>query len=208
VLEIKQLSLDDLPGSPGVRILRAAEVDAWRDGYRFLTAAWETAEQIEASARQAYVAELKRGRDEGLASGEKEAARLVSEAVVKVDRYLASIEEDIAHLSLGVVRSVLGEFDAAEVVAHAAARALADFRRGKSLKITVHPEVNERARSILEELVRDTGLAFTIEVESDPRVGPRSCIIASEFAVVDASIDTQLTAIENAVRAGRPGINQ
>ena len=30
------ISLDDLPVEPGSRILRAADVDAWREGYRFL----------------------------------------------------------------------------------------------------------------------------------------------------------------------------
>ena len=63
--EAEQTSLDALPTGPGVRILRAAKADAWRDGYRFLAEAAQTADQIKQSARDAYTAEHARGYAEG-----------------------------------------------------------------------------------------------------------------------------------------------
>ncbi|MBV9559154.1 MAG: HrpE/YscL family type III secretion apparatus protein, partial [Bradyrhizobium sp.] len=89
---------------------------------------------------------------------------------------------------------VLGEFDSADLVLRAASRAITDFRREKSLKVTVHPEMLERARAALAT-TEGRGLGPSVTVDADPRLDRMACVVASEFAVVDASIDTQLAAI-------------
>jgi type III secretion protein L len=195
-------SLDDLPKGPGLRILRARQPGAWRDAYRFLAEARAAADDIEQSARGICAAEQARGHREGRAAGANESARLVSETVGKVDRYLASLEQDVADIALAIVRRVLGEFDVAELIARATAQTLDEFRHEKWLKITVHPDIVERVHAILAPLLRDTGPTLT--VEGDQGLDRTSCTVATEFAVVDASIETQLEAIATALARG-PG---
>lgn len=189
----QQRSLDDLPRAPGLRILRAPQAAIWVDAYRFLAEATAAADRIEESARAVYAAERARGQQEGRATGANEAAQLVSETVGKVDRYLASLEQDAAGIALQIVRRVLGEFDDAELVGRVAAQALREFRREKWLKITVHPDVADDVGARLAAYVRDDGPSLTIA--SDPDRARTSCVIASEVAVVDASLATQLDAI-------------
>src|SRR5262245_56789699 len=124
-----QISLDDLPAAPGSRIVRAAQVEAWQDGYRFLAAVREAAGKVEESARSTYAAAYAKGYQEGRAAGAIEASRLVRDTTLGVDRYLAKLESEIGALALGVVRRVLGDLDIADVVARAAAQALAEFRQ-------------------------------------------------------------------------------
>jgi type III secretion protein L len=200
--QAKQASLDDLPTGPGVRILRAARADAWQDGYRFLAEASQTAEQIKRAARDVYSTERTRGYADGRAEGAQEATRLVTETAAKVDRYLATLDLEVARLVIDIVRRILGEFDAVDLVSRAAMQAITDFRREKALKITVHPEVLERVRAALPAALSDGSLGPSVTIESDPHLGKQACVVSTEFAVVDASVETQLSAIADALGVG------
>jgi type III secretion protein L len=204
MFEPNPLSLDDLPREPGVKVLRAAEAAVWQDGFRFLAAVRRAAAQVNEIARKTYAVEYARGFAEGRAAGASEAARLVSETTAKVDRHIASLEQDIGALALNVIRRVLGELDAGDLIARAAAQALGEFRREKWLKVTVHPAAADRVRAALAALPPDGGPTLT--VESDPALDERACIVASDIAVVDASLETQLEAFAAAFAAGQGGV--
>jgi type III secretion protein L len=204
MFEPRPISLDDLPREPGVNVLRAEEAAAWQDGFRFLAAARRAAAEVNEIARKTYAVEYARGFAEGRAAGANEAARLVSETTAKVDRHLASLEQGIGALALNVVRRVLGELDAGELIALAAAQAVGEFRREKWLKVTVHPAAADRVRAVLAALPADGGPTLT--VESDPAIDERACIVASDIAVVDASLEAQLEAFAAAFAAGQGGV--
>jgi type III secretion protein L len=199
MLAPNEISLDELPAGPGSRIVRAAQVDAWQDGYRFLAAAREAAGKVEENARNAYAAAYAKGFTEGRSAGAIEASRLVRDTTLAVDRYLAKLESEIGALALGVVRRVLGELDIADVVARAAAQALAEFRQAKFVKVTVHPATVDRVSTALAALTQEGG---TVTVESDPALDQGACIVTSDFAVVEASIEAQLRAFANDLRPG------
>jgi type III secretion protein L len=172
----------DLPRGPTQRIVRGEGQRAWTDGFGFLEA-----------AREAYEEERRRGYLEGKDTGSQEATQLVAETALKVDRYLATLDKQIAGLALDIVRRILGDFDQAELVARAAATALADFRRDKLLKVSVHPSAEARVRNHLASRLPRPDL--TVTVEGDPALGPADCLISSDAAVVNASIDVQLAAM-------------
>jgi type III secretion protein L len=184
------IALDDLPAEPGSRIVRAAEADAWQNGYEFLAAVRDAASQLEENARKAYAAAYEKGYEEGRAAGALEASRLVRDTTLAVDGYLAKLENEIGALAISVVRRMFGELDVADLVARAAAQALTDFRQQKNLTVTVHPTAADRVRTALDAV---SGVAVT--VESNPALDEGACVVASAFAVVDASIDVQLRAL-------------
>jgi type III secretion protein L len=196
MLKPDKISLDDLPRGPGVKILRAEEAGLWQDGYRFLAEARRTAAQAEKKAHETYLAGYQRGVAEGRIAGANEAARLLGETAAKVDRHVAALEQDIGALVLEVVRRVLGQFDAADLVARTAAQAIAEFRREKWLKVTVHPAAVDQVVTTLAALPRDGGP--TVSVEGDPALDERACVVASDFAVVDAGLEAQLKAFTTA----------
>ena len=173
-----------LPKAPGVKIIRKRDEAAWRDGYRLL-----------AQAKEIYESERAKGFAEGKAAGTQEAAKIVIETAEKVDRYLAALDQEVAALAMDIVRRILGQYDQANLVAQATAQAIADLRHEKALKITVHPSVHQQVM----EVIARSGRQNTIQVDSDPTAAPDRCLIASEFAVVDASIETQLATIAAAL---------
>jgi len=180
-------------------VLNARDVKAWQDAFEFLNHAEkqiaEEKTQAEETASRLYEAERTRGYEDGKA----EATRLIAETTLKVDRYLQSIEPQVAKLAMSVVHRVLGNFDTRDLVAAAAGQAIADLRREKRLTVTVHPDVVD---SVSKEFAR-LGLSGRIEVtiEGNPALDRTACIIASDLAVVDASVKTQLAAIAAAIGA-------
>jgi type III secretion protein L len=193
-------SSSDLPRGPTATVLRAKDAEAWHNGYGFLAEATRTSEHIRQEARAAYAAEQARGYADGRADGAAEATRLLSETTIKIDRYFANLDQEIGRLVMDIVRRVLGESDVADLVSRAAVHAIGDFRREKSLTICVHPEALERVRTALGGTSR--GNALAVIVESDPHLVKDGCVIRTEFAVVDAGIETQLAVIAEAFGLG------
>ncbi|MCF6099590.1 type III secretion system stator protein SctL [Mesorhizobium muleiense] len=188
-----------VPRRPVARILRAAEACAWQDGHAFLDEARRDAQQLRDAARRAYAAEYAQGYEDGKARGDADAARLVSETAVKVDRYLGGLEAEIINLALDVVRRVLGEFDASMLVAKAAAQAVTDIRRAKYLKVRLHPASVNRVRDELNAVLRESDLGMTVEIDADDTLATGACILSTDIAVIDASIEAQLDAIAAAI---------
>jgi type III secretion protein L len=199
-------AISALPRVPGRKIIRREDADNWIDGYRFVADARRAADVLAQTAQAAFDENKARGFDDGRRAGEAEAAALLAETSIKVDHYLASIESQVADLSLAIVEQVLGRLDDAEIVARAAKQALASFRREKYLKVRVSPSVHDDVRRALATWPEPDGAGPVLSVEADPRLGPRQCTVATEFAVVDASLDAQLTVIRRVLAAnGREG---
>jgi type III secretion protein L len=200
---IERANLGDLPKGPGRRILKPDDAGAWQEGEKFLAAARDEAERVRDDARRAYADEHERGYAEGRAAGEAEAARLVAETVIDVDRYLATLEREVALLAVDIVRRVLGELDVGELVARAARQAIADLRRAKQLRLCVHPAAADAVRREVETLMRGAATGLLVEVEADPARSPDACVVVSDVAVVDAGIETQLAALALALARDR-----
>jgi type III secretion protein L len=194
--------LTPLPRSPGRKVIRSAEAQTWIDGYRFLDEARRSADSLMQSARDAHDEAKARGFEEGRNAGCAEAATIIAGTSAKVDRYLASIESQLAELSLSIVEQVLGRFDDAELVARAAGHALAAFRREKHVKVRVSPEHVDDVQQALSASAKADMLGPTIIVEADPHLGARECTIVTDFAIVDAGIDAQLDIIRRMASAG------
>jgi type III secretion protein L len=199
---VDSVSLNRQPSAgcaPTGSVLNARDVKAWQDAFEFLSEAEkQIAEQrkdAEENASRLYASERARGYEDGKA----EATSLVVEMTLKVDRYLQSIEPQVAKLAMSVVHRVLGNFDTGDLVAAAAGQAIADLRREKRLTVMVHPDVVDRISKEFDRL----GVRGRIEVtiEGNPSLDPTACIISSDLAVIDASIKTQLAAIATALGA-------
>jgi len=189
----------------GGRIVRGPEVDVWQKAAMTLRKAEDLASS---EMSRGYTEGHAKGVRDGLASVKEKkaaAAEQLAQTVAAVDRYLGSLESEVAGLAMGIVRQVLGTFENADLVARLAGEALANFRRAKHLKITVHPDACAKVRDEVNARVEREGLAVTIAVAGDPAMGATDCRLASEFAIVDADLETQLSALARALplREGR-----
>jgi type III secretion protein L len=199
---VDPVSLNRQPSAGGTTtgsVLNARDVKAWQDAFEFLNQAEKQIADQKTEADEAASRLYESERARGYEDGKAEATRIVTETTLKVDRFLQSIEPQVAQLAMTVVNRVLGNFDTRDLVAAAAAHAVADLRREKRMTVTVHPDVVDH---VSREFAR-LGVSKLMEVtiEGNPTLDPTACIIASDLAVIDASIKTQLTAIATAIGA-------
>ena len=184
----------NMPDSPTRKIIRAEEEEAWRDGFGFLR-----------EMSRIKAAESVKGFAEGEAAGRQEASKILIETTAKANRHLASLEADIAQLAFDIAKRILSHFDDAELVARVAHEALAEFKNANAVTVTVHPSARDKVQSMLASYLKQPEAAdLEIVLNLDSSIDERSCILSTQFAVVEATIDAQLAAIRKAmISAGK-----
>jgi len=193
-----------VPRAPGTKIIRRQDAQNWIDGYRFMAEARRAADQLLGDAQTAYEEAKRSGLEQGRSEGAIEAAAIVADTTRKADRYLVSLESQVAELALSIVEKVLGTFDDAAIVARTARQAIASFRREKMLTIRVSPRVADVVQRAIAAWSAGEADVPHLVIEADPGFEPRQCVIVSEFAVVDASLDAQLNVIRQMCRPNGP----
>ncbi|WP_353980367.1 HrpE/YscL family type III secretion apparatus protein [Salinicola endophyticus] len=190
--------MNTLPRRPGKVILRAAEAQAWRDGFAFLERAREQADaqaSATAAAREAGYAE---GFAAGRGDGERQAAALLDTTQADVARYLDELEPALAQLCLDLVQRILDEYDDAERIASSVRRALGEWHQSHRLRIRVAPSLE---RQVSERLAARPPAGVDYQVEADPQLGPTQCLLVSPVAVMDIGVEAQLDALASALQA-------
>ncbi len=188
-------AITDLPRRPPRGLVPADAAAAWSDGFAFLAAARETAGEIEAIAKREAERILAEAQAAGRARGEADAAERIGRAIADVDAYFAGLSSELADLAFAVVRDVVDQFDRRDIVAMAALKALSAFRRSRTLTVRVHPDHVGAVNETLQEAVRTGGIEIALEVSGDPAMARDGCVLTSDIATVDASIDSQIEAL-------------
>ncbi|TJW30695.1 MAG: HrpE/YscL family type III secretion apparatus protein, partial [Mesorhizobium sp.] len=67
------------------------------------------------------------------------------------------------------------------------------------LKVRVHPASVNRVRDELNAVLRESDLGMTVEIDADDTLATGACILSTDIAVIDASIEAQLNAIAAAI---------
>ncbi|GAB1583942.1 MULTISPECIES: type III secretion system stator protein SctL [Phyllobacteriaceae] len=192
--------MNALPPKPPVKIIRHEDADCWSDGYAFLQAARQEAERQRSAARDAYEESRRQGFETGRQQGEREAAALLAGITAKADRYLAGLDQEVVDLSLAVVEKLLGRFGDAELVGMLARQALSAFRREQQVTISVAPHIADEVEKLIGESYPEPAQAG-FAVVADARLTGNQCVIASPVAVMNAGLDSQLSAIRAALAA-------
>jgi type III secretion protein L len=74
------------------------------------------------------------------------------------------------------------------------------IRTQRTVTLKVPPELAETVRARVSELRAAFPTIETFDVVEDPRLKGVACILETEAGVADASVDTQLAAIEKSIK--------
>ena len=185
---------------PGQRLLRAAAYQEYADAAALIESARSEAEKIRREASAAFEAEKRRGYEEGLRQARLDQAEQMMALVADNIEFIASVERQMAEVVTAAVRKILGEFEEPELTLRLVRQALAVVRDQKRVTLRIAPELADAARAELQRLLAaHPGIGF-LEVSPDPRLQPGACLLESELGVVEADLQTQLQALERALR--------
>lgn len=113
-----------------------------------------------------------------------------------------TVEEEVASLSFMIAQKVLRELvtEKREVIVTQVRTALAHLHESGLVRIRVHPSdlpLLEASRAALSQTPH--GL-LTLKFETDPGISPGGCLVQAQSLLIDATLDTQLLRLGEALR--------
>lgn len=193
------LETSGLKTAPASKILKKDEHAFILEGQRII----EAARQEAALIREQAEIQAEEKRQEGFRKGEEEGKARIAEHIVECmsqsAAYFSKVEDVMVGLVMRALRQVIGEMDQREVVEGIVRRALESTRQENHITVRVSPGqadwIKGRISGILEKFPK---IQF-LEVQPDSRLTENGCILETEIGVVDATLETQLRAIEKAL---------
>lgn len=180
--------------APGVKVLKAAELEALVRASSIIAEAEKRAEEIRLQAEEAYRRRREEGYADGVEAGRLEHAEKMMETALAAVEFIERVEDTVVSVVTQAVRKIVGDLDEETRIRQIVSTALAHVRGEERVTVRVAPQ-DEPAVS--KALAAMTSSAF-LQVVADPRLKRDSCILESDMGVIDASLDTQLKALERA----------
>ncbi len=190
------------------RVVKAADVATVRTAEEIVAAAEAEAARIRDEAKAAFEAEKKRGYEVGLQEGKMEIAMQKLDQVDQSVAFMESVEKKMADVVMKALRSCVVEIGDKEMVVNIVRKTLsAVIRTQRRVTLKVAPEMAATVREKIASFRSDYPTVETFDVVEDERLKGPACILETEAGVADASVETQLAAIEKSLKrhvAGGP----
>lgn len=182
------------------RLVKASEVATAKSADEIIAAAEAEAARIREEAKAAYEAEKQRGYDKGLQDGKMEIAMQKLEQVDQSVTFMESVEEKMAAVVMKALKSCVIEIGDKEMVVNIVRKTMnAVIRTQRHVTLKVAPEMVAVVKERVGALRIEYPTVETFDVVEDPRLKGPACILETEAGVADASVDTQLAAIERSL---------
>ena len=183
------------------RLVKATEVATVKSAAEIVAVAEAEAARIREEAKIAFEEEKKRGFEKGLQDGKLEIAMQKLEQVDQSVAFMESVEGKMADIVMKALKSCVVEIGDREMVVNIVRKTMsAVIRTQRHVTLKVAPEMVAVVKERVSALRLDYPTVETFDVVEDPRLKGPACILETEAGVADASVETQLAAIERSLK--------
>ena len=183
------------------RLVKASEVATVKSAAEIVAAAEAEAARIREEAKAAFEEERKRGFEKGLQDGKLEIAMQKLEQVDQSVAFMESVEGKMADIVMKALKSCVVEIGDREMVVNIVRKTMsAVIRTQRHVTLKVAPEMVAVVKERVSALRVDYPTVETFDVVEDPRLKGPACILETEAGVADASVETQLAAVERSLK--------
>jgi type III secretion protein L len=193
-----RLNDDSIQPAAGTRLIKSAELGQLFEASALLEAAREKAASLEKAALEAYEEKRQEGYRDGLEEGKLEHAEKMMETIISSVEFIEGIESTLVSVVNQSIRKIIGDMDDKERIVAIVRNALNVVRGQQKVTVRVSPADEEAVLKAMAAMTSSASGSSFLTVLADPRLEKDSCILESELGVVDASLSTQLKALENA----------
>ena len=182
------------------RLVKATDVATVSSAAEIIAAAEADAARIREEAKVAFEDEKKRGYEKGLQDGKMEIAMQKLDLVDQSVEFMASVEGKMAEVVMKALKSCVVEIGDKEMVVNIVRKTMgAVIRTQRHVTLKVAPEMVGVVKERVAVLRSDYPTVENFDVVEDPRLKGPACILETEAGVADASVETQLAAIEQSL---------
>lgn len=190
------------------RLVKVSDVATIRKAEEIIAAAEAEAARIREEAKISFEAEKKRGYETGLQNGKMEIAMQKLDLVDQSVAFMESVESKMADVVLKALKSFVTEVGDKEMVFQIVRKTMAAvIRTQRHVTLKVAPDMAAAVRERLAELRADYPTVESMDVVEDDRMKGTACLLETEAGVADASVETQLAAIERSLKRHLTGGN-
>lgn len=183
------------------RLVKAADVGAVKTADEIIAAAEAEAAGLKAAAVQAYEDEKRRGFEEGLQNGLKKVIEDKLDFVYESAAHMESLEGKLADIVIKALYKCVSQIGDKTLVIEIIRKIMkAVVRNQRQIVLKVAPDMVETVNARLNEILADFPALERVEVVEDARLKGSAAIIETEAGIADASVETQLAAIEKSIR--------
>lgn len=193
-----RLNDDGIQPAAGTKLIKAAELGQLFEASSLLDAARAKAAEMEKASMEAYEEKRLEGYRDGLEEGKLEHAEKMMETILSSVEFIESIESTLVNVVNQSIRKIIGEMDDKERIVAIVRNALNVVRGQQKVTVRVSPADEEAVLKAMAAMTSSSSGSSFLTVIADARLEKDSCILESELGVVDASLSTQLKALENA----------
>lgn len=180
-------------------VLKAADFAASLAAAELLARAEADAARIREEAAEAYRQQKEQGYRDGLEQGKAEMTEQVVATLGQSTAYFAKVETTLVDVVVKAVRRVIGEVDERERVERIVREGLKLLHTQNQVRLKVAPAQGEWMQARVDALLASFPRIQFLEVKTDVRLPADGCVLETEFGVIDATVETQLRAIEKAL---------
>ncbi|MBO7483457.1 MAG: HrpE/YscL family type III secretion apparatus protein [Kiritimatiellae bacterium] len=194
------LNKQNLQIASGSRLVKASDVATARTAAEIVAAAESEAARMREDAKAAFEDEKRRGYEKGLQDGKMEIAMQKLELVDQSVAFMESVEGKMADVVMKALRSCVEEIGDREMIVNIVRKTMkAVIRTQRKVTLKVAPEMASYVRGRIAELRADYPTVESVDVVEDQRLKGPACILETEAGVADASVETQLAAIQRSL---------
>ena len=187
--------------SSSCRLVKAADAQTACDAEAVIAAAEAEAARLVEAAKEAFEEERRKGYAQGLADVQAEVSRRKLALAEESAEFMASVEQKMADVVMKSLRKCVDEIGEKELVVQIVRKVMkAVVRNQRQIVLRVAPDMVESVRSRMNEIIADFPLLDEVDVQEDPRLKGTACAVETAAGIADASIDTQLAAVEDSIR--------
>ena len=180
------------------KIIRFADVAALHEAQQLIVAANAQAKAIVAGAQAAFEAERQRGYAEGIEEAKLEQAEQMIENVSRTIDYFGKVETRMVELVMQALRKIISDFNDEDRVLITVKNVLSVVRNQKQMTLRLNPNQVEIVKARVNDLLANYPGVGYLDIVADSRLQLDSCILESDIGLVEASMEGQLQALENA----------
>lgn len=193
-----RLNSDSIRPAAGTKLIKAADYGLMLEADALLDAARQKAADMERAALKAYEQKREEGYRDGLEEGKLEHAEKMMETILSSVEFIEGIESTLVSVVTQAIRKIIGDMDDKERIVRIVRNALGVVRGQQKVTVRVAPADEPAVSEALAAMTSAASGSAFLTVVADARLERDSCILESELGVVDASLSTQLRALENA----------
>lgn len=182
-------------------IIHQEEVALCQEAISLLQEAHKKSEEIVGSSRQEFERQKKLGMEQGLQEGRDKAIVHHLKTVLASLDYYEQSRSQLVRVVTSCLRRIIMDLPPEERVYQLVGEALDGLKKQTHLTLQINPKDQEAVERAISKLQLRMPAGSTIEVRMHEELSPGACVLESPLGLIDASLESQLSILENSLLA-------